>query len=175
MKPLAPLITLLRNRTGVVLAAALLAMPASLAVAGPGGTDRPHLGKCDTVIPPAPTTFPAVVEIGVTCRFRHLGHTTGTIVQTLDVAGPPSNGVLPLIISDGHITYIAANGDELHAAFEGEASLDLVSGTVEFQGTESIGGGTGRFSNASGTSYLEGSASAASLTGFYIALGSLNY
>ena len=158
-----------------MLAALVLAMPSGLALADPGGTDRPRLGKCDTVIPPPPTTFPAVVEIGLTCRFRHLGLTTGTIVRTLDAAGPPSNGVVPLIISDGHITYVAANGDELHAAFEGLASLDLVSGTVEFQGTETIGGGTGRFSSALGTSCLEGNASTVSLTGFYSTLGSLSY
>jgi hypothetical protein len=175
LKPLTMVNLLLRHRSSALLAAALLAFTASLAVAGPGGTDRPHLGQCDTVIPPAPTAFPAVVEIGVTCRFRHLGYTTGTIIQTLDVAGPPSNGVLPLTISEGRITYIAANGDELHTGFEGTASIDFASGTIEFQGIETIGGGTGRFSGASGTSYLEGNASALSLTGFYITIGSLSY
>ena len=175
MEPLGMLNALLRRRSSTVLAAILMAMSASFALADPGGPERPHLGKCDTVIPPPPMTFPATVEIGLTCRFRHLGVTTGTIVQVIDAAGPPSNGVVPLTISDGRITYIAANGDELHTAFEGEASFDLVSGTIEFQGTETIGGGTGRFSSASGTSYLEGHASAGSLTGFYITLGSLSY
>ena len=175
MNPLALLNALLRNRSSAVLAAILMAMPASFALADTGGTDRPHLGKCDTVIPPPPTIFPAVVEIGLTCRFRHLGLTTGTLIQVIDAAGPPSNGVVPLTISDGRITYMAANGDELHAAFEGEASFDLVSGTIEYQGTETISGGTGQFSGASGTSYLEGTASTVTLTGFYITLGSLSY
>ena len=175
MNPLAIFKALLRSRTCAVLAAALLAVSATSALADPGGTDRPHLGKCDTVIPPPPATFPAVVQIGVTCHMRHLGVTTGTVVQTLDVAGPPVNGVLPLTISEGRITYVAANGDELHASFEGTASIDFASGTIEYQGTEAIGGGTGRFSGASGTSYLEGTASAVSLTGFYVTLGLLSY
>lgn len=66
MKPLAPLITLLRNRTGVVLAAALLAMPAILAVAGPGGTDRPHLadgttGALTLTVGPFTGGFPGLI------------------------------------------------------------------------------------------------------------------
>ena len=173
MKPRMIVNALLRKRT--LLAAVLFAMPASFALADSGGTDRPHLGTCATVIPPPPASFPAIVRIGLTCNMRHLGLTTGTIVEVLDVAGPPSNGVLPLTISDGRITYIAANGDELHAAFEGEASIDFASGAIEYQGVETIGGGTGRFSGASGTSYLEGHASAVSLTGFYMTLGSLSY
>ena len=175
MKSLAILKPLSLKRSTVLLAAALFAVPPSFALADPGGTDRPHLGKCDTVIPPPPATFPAVVQIGATCHMRHLGFTTGTVVQTLDVAGPPVNGVLPLTISEGRITYVAANGDELHASFEGTASIDFASGTIEFQGTETIGGGTGRFAGASGTSYLEGNASAVSLTGFYVTLGLLSY
>ncbi|HKU84887.1 MAG TPA: hypothetical protein VJV77_00950 [Casimicrobiaceae bacterium] len=46
------------------------------------------------------------------------------------------------------------------------ASIDFASGTIDFQGTETIGGGTGRFSGASGTSHLESDALAVSLTGF---------
>jgi hypothetical protein len=145
------------------------------ALAGPGGTDRPHLGQCDTVIPPPPSSFPAVVEISLTCRFRHLGLTTGTVVQVVDAAGPPSNDVLPLTISDGLITYIAANGNELHATFEGEGSIDFATATIAFEGIETFVGGTGRFSDASGTSYLEGHASAVTLTGFYVTLGRLSY
>lgn len=164
----------LRN-WGPLLVAALLVAPMNDARAGPGGTDRPHLGKCDTVIPPLPPTFPAVVEISASCHFRHLGLTTGMIVQTIDAAGPPSNGVLPLTITDGRITYVAANGDELHTTFEGDASINLATGVIAFEGIETIVGGTGRFSNASGESFLEGEASAVTLTGFYVTLGRLSY
>jgi|SRR5437773_6915055 len=165
---------LLRNWNRALLVGILFATPVTLAVAGPGGTDRPHLGQCDTVIPPPPPSFPAEVEIGLTCHFRHLGLTTGTSFQVLDVAGPPSNGVLPLT-TYGKIIYIAANGDELHSAFEGEASIDFTTGTIAFEVIETFVGGTGRFSDASGTSVLEGDASAVTLTGFYVTLGTLSY
>jgi hypothetical protein len=166
---------LLRKCSRVFFAFVFFAAPGSVALGEAGAHDRPYLGTCDTVIPPPPTSFPAVVEIGLSCHFRHLGLTTGMIVQTLNAAGPPSNGVLPLTITDGHITYIAANGDELHATFEGDASVNFATGTIEFSGIETLSGGTGRFSDASGTSDLEGSASAVSLTGFYVSAGTLSY
>jgi hypothetical protein len=169
------LIALVRMCSNVFVAFVLFAAPVSVALGDAGGHDRPYLGTCDTVIPPPPASFPAVVEIGLSCHLRHLGLTTGTIVQTLNAAGPPSNGVLPLTITDGHIAYIAANGDELHATFEGDASINFATGTIDFAGIETFSGGTGRFSDASGTSNLEGSASAASLTGFYVSAGTLSY
>lgn len=169
------MIVLLRNCSKVLALFVLFAAPVTVALGEAGAHDRPYLGTCDTVIPPPPASFPAIVEIGLSCHLRHLGLTTGTVVQTLNAAGPPSNGVLPLTITDGHITYIAANGDELHATFEGDASIDFATGTIEFTGIETLGGGTGRFSDASGTSNLEGSASAVSLTGFYVTAGALSY
>jgi hypothetical protein len=164
----------LRN-WGTLLAAALFVAPMTGALADPGGTDRPHLGKCDTAFGPLPPTFPAVAEISASCHFRHLGLTTGMIVQTIDAAGPPSNGVLPLTITDGRIAYVAANGDELHATIEGTASFNLATGAIAFETIETIVGGTGRFSNASGESFIEGHASAVTLTGFYVSVGTLSY
>jgi hypothetical protein len=160
------MVALLRNWNRALLVGILFAMPMTVALADAGGRNRPHLGTCDTVIPPPPTSFPAVVNIGLVCRFRHLGLTTGTVVQVIDAAGPPSNGVLPLTISQGVITYITANGDELHATFVGEGSIDFATGTIAFEGIETYAGGTGRFVDASGTSFLEGHASAVTLTGF---------
>ena len=168
------MVALLHNWKLAVLVGMLLLTPVERALAAPGGAERPHLGKCDTVIPPTPPSFPAQVEIGLTCNFRHLGLTTGTSFQLLEVAGPPSNGVLPLIIS-GRIVYIAANGDELHSTFEGEASIDFATGAIAFAATETFVGGTGRFSGASGTSLLEGDASSATQTGFYVTLGTMSY
>lgn len=165
---------LLRNWMCPLLFGVSLLASVNGALAAPEGVDRPHLGKCDTVIPPPPPSFPAQVEIGLTCSFRHLGLTTGKISQLLEVAGPPENGVLPLIIS-GTTVYIAANGDELHSTFEGEASIDFTTGAIAFTATETLAGGTGRFSGASGTSFLEGDASAATLAGFYVTLGTLSY
>ena len=126
------------------------------------------------MIPPPPGSFPAVIEIDGTCRFSHLGRTSLTIVQVVDAAGPPSNGVLPLTISS-EITYAAANDDVLRSTFEGLGSIDFATGTITFEGIETYAGGTGRFADASGVSYLEGHASAVTLTGFYVTLGTLSY
>src|SRR5262249_44756918 len=93
------MIALRRNWKWALMIGSLFLAPLNCALAGPGGTDRPHLGQCDTVIPPPPPSFPAIVNIGLTCHFRHLGLTTGTAVEVLDAAGPPSNGVLPLTIT----------------------------------------------------------------------------
>lgn len=166
----------LRNWRTLLVAAALFVAPVNSALADRGGTDRPHLGKCDTAFGPLPPTFPAVAEISLSCHFRHLGRTTGWIVQTIDVAGPPVNGVVPLSVTNGRITYVAANGDELHATFaDYTASFNLATGAIEFASTETIVGGTGRFSNASGEGFIEGHASAVTLTGFYVELGTLSY
>ena len=165
---------LLRSFDKSLLVGILCAAPVPAALAGPGGTDRPQLAACDTVIPPPPSSFPARVEISGTCRSRHLGSTILTIVQVVDAAGAPSNGVLPITISS-QITYAAANGDLLTSTFDGEGSIDFTTGNIAFQGTETYAGGTGRFSDASGTSFLEGHASAVSLNGFYVTLGTLSY
>jgi hypothetical protein len=47
--------------------------------------------------------------------------------------------VLPLTLS-AEATYIAANGDELHSSFEGEGSIDFISGTIAFEGIETFVG-----------------------------------
>jgi hypothetical protein len=168
------MIGLRRNWKWALMIGPLFVASVDCVLAGPDGTDRPHLGQCDTVLPPTPPSFPAVVNISMTCHFRHLGLTTGTAVEVLNAAGPPSNGVLPLTIT-ATVRYIAANGDELHTTFAGAGSIDFAGGAISFQGNETIVGGAGRFSNASGSSYLEGDASARTLTGFYVTLGTINY
>ena len=84
--------------------------------------------------------------------------------------------MVPLTVTNGRITYVAANGDELHATFaDYTASFNLATGAIEFASTETIVGGTARFSNASGEGFIEGHASAVTLTGFYVELGTLSY
>lgn len=157
-----------RQAAVIALAAA---MPASIAVAGPGSSDRPHLGSCDTVVRPQPS---GILEIDLSCRFRHLGNATGLIVQQITPTGPPVNGVLPLALS-ATVSYAAANGDVLRGTFTGSASIDLASGNVEYEVIEIYAGGTGRFVNASGRSFLQGTASTATNTGFYVTTGTLSY
>ena len=167
-------VALLRRVNKALLIGILFAAPVPAALAGPGGTDRAALATCDTVIPPPPSSFPVRIEFGGTCHARHLGNTILTIVQIIDAAGPPANGVLPITISS-QITYAAANGNLLRSTFDGAGSIDFTTGNIAFEGTETYAGGTGRFSEASGTSYLEGSASAVTLNGFYVTLGTLSY
>lgn len=53
---------------------------------------------------------------------------------------------------DANATYRAANGDELFASFSGE--LNLLTGVIT--ATVTYEGGTGRFTNATGTASLSG-------------------
>jgi len=157
------------RRTAAI--ALFAALPASWAFAGPGGTDRPHLGTCDTVVRPQPS---GLLEIDLACQFRHLGRTTGLIVQEITPTGPPVNGVLHLALS-ATVRYDAANGDVLRGTFTGVATIDLGSGNVEYHVIETYAGGTGRFANASGSSVLEGTASTVTNTGFYVTSGRISY
>lgn len=70
---------------------------------------------------------------------------------------------------------VAANGDVLQGAFMGTATIDPASGNVEYEGVEIYSGGTGRFMNASGRSFLQGTASTLTDTGFYVTTGALGY
>jgi hypothetical protein len=51
--------------------------------------------------------------------------------------------------TDGLVTYVADNGDELYFTHTG--SFDIVDGVSYITGTGTITGGTGRFAGASGT------------------------
>jgi hypothetical protein len=157
-------------RLTFALALAASTLP-GVAMAAKGGTDRPHLGTCATVVNPQPS---GVLAIDLACQFRHLGRTTGLLMLTVVPTGAPVGGKLPVAIS-GPVTYKAANGDELRALFSGTGEIDLATGDVEFGGVENYSGGTGRFADASGQSTLEGTASQATNTGFYVTAGRISY
>ncbi|MEO7502328.1 MAG: hypothetical protein ABIW94_06795 [Gemmatimonadaceae bacterium] len=67
-------------------------------------------------------------------------------------------------------TYTAANGDQLTTTFAG---TDPLGGDIEFTGLETYTGGTGRFANATGESFLQGSATGA--TGEFTSKGSITF
>ena len=47
--------------------------------------------------------------------------------------GPPVNGtLLPVAVFNGQATHVAANGDELHSAYEGTGTVNLLTGHVDF-------------------------------------------
>jgi hypothetical protein len=150
--------------------ALLIGVPA-MAGAASGGTARPHEGRCETVVNTLPS---GTLEIALDCHFRHLGRTTGLLVQQVIPTGPPVDGVLPAALS-ATVSYTAANGDTLVGTFTGTAAIDLVTGAVRYSGVETLTGGTGRFADASGVSLLTGTASTVSNTGFYVTSGTLDY
>lgn len=128
----------------------------AVAVLGPArsasaGKQAPFKGTLDgsftaTPIDPA---FPLIVEVQLDAvgQATHLGRFTFDFPHVVDRSVRPSIGI-------GSCTFTAANGDQVFADIEGEASL-IEPGVlfVEEQGT--ITGGTGRFRNATGSFVVE--------------------
>ncbi len=135
--------------------------------------ERPHHGKCDTTFRNAAPGAPFTID--VTCTLTHLGLTSGSAQQMVIPTGPPlPNGTLPVAISNS-ATYFAASGEELRATFAGSGIIDLVQASVAFSGTETYDGGTGRFTAASGSAHIVGTASLISNTGAFRVSGVLGY
>jgi len=150
--------------------------PGAWAESNGNAVSRPFSSACSTrieVLSP-PNTFPLQLHIDSECKSAHLGLTVGSTSQTVVPASPPIGQTLPLLIWNS-TTYRAANGDQLFVIFVGSATADLVTGIVNFRGTETFNGGTGRFAGASGTDSLEGSASNVTNTGEFTTRGTLIY
>lgn len=167
-------------RTGCI--AALLAIALALPsppIAAKGKVAapvRPYGGSCSAVVTvlTSPGVFPQQLRIDLDCTLRHLGRTTGVAMQTVSLAGPPIGTILQVSILN-ETTYQAANGDLLFQDFAGSGEIDLATGDVTFEGTETFAGGTGRFVNAIGSAEAEGSASIFTNLGFYTTKGTLAY
>jgi hypothetical protein len=156
-------------RTSIVTSLAAIALAASpAALAGPKGTDRALKGECDatfTVIgfgPPLET-----LQLELACEFNHLGPTTGSAVQVVNV------GAFPFAINTT-IVYVADNGDQLYATFAGVGYPSAGGTAVAFTGTTTYDGGTGRFADASGTSTDSGEASLLTNEGHLAATGKIS-
>jgi len=115
------------------------------------GKQVPFKGTLDgsfTATPIDPEV-PLIVEIQLDAvgRVTHLGKFTYDFPHVVDRSVRPSIGI-------GSCTFTAANGDQVFADIEGEATL-IEPGvlSVEEQGT--ITGGTGRFRNATGSFVVE--------------------
>ena len=89
----------------------------------------------------------------------HLGNVTASTTETLDLVTSPGG----VVIRDGRMVMVAANGDELHWAYDGVGSLPDAQGVSTFSGTFLITGGTGRFADATGGGTLQGTGN--SITG----------
>ena len=80
--------------------------------------------------------------------------------------------------SNGKLTITAANGDELRASYSGTFvplpnSIPFTLYTIS--GTFTVTGGTGRFSNATGSGYLHGSENIVTRQGQLDATGTISY
>lgn len=128
---------------------------------------QPWKGTCDV---DASFTSATTLLITGTCQLAHLGRTSVSAIQTIELL--PSG----LIGYTNTATYVAANGDELHTTNVGVATPSA-SG-LALAGIETAVGGTGRFANASGTASLTGAVaftSATTTTGSYSLDGKLTH
>jgi hypothetical protein len=113
----------------------------------------PIHGTFTTTAVLVPTPVPGVFALTISSvgHVSHLGPTTGSSVHTVDQTVSPA-------LQFGTNTYIAANGDRLFSTYSGTASPPNVSGVIQFSGTQTFTGGTGRFNGATGSTTVQGQA-----------------
>jgi hypothetical protein len=132
--------------------------------------ERPFGGRCDTeftISPPLAGDAPNVrrFHIAYVCQLQHLGRTTAVAEQIVVLGAPLST-------ASNTTVYTAANGDQLFVSWTGTASG---SPNATFSGPETITGGTGRFAGATGSTWLSGTASFATMTGQFTSVGTISY
>ena len=139
------------TRLTAALGAAALFLP--VAASSSSQETRPLRATCVGV--PDDPLAPNVHIIG-SCQATHLGRETFEAEHTVVPTGPPVNGILPVAVADGRATHVAANGDELHSAYEGTGTVNLLTGHVDFDLSGIYVGGSGRFTGASGATHIVG-------------------
>jgi len=131
--------------------------------------ERPFGGRCDTEItisPPISGDAPDVLRLHIeyVCQLAHLGRTTAVAEQIVSLTGPNASNTT---------IYTAANGDQLFVTWTGTGTANGPNNT--FSGPETITGGTGRFAGASGSTWVSGTASFATMTGQFTSVGTISY
>lgn len=139
---------------------------ANISPATAGPVSRPWVSRCDGI---AVFTDPTTLRITGTCNITHLGRTT---VDATETVIPRPDGLFDL---NSVNTYTAANGDILYTTSAGLATLKPDFSGVTFSGVETAVGGTGRFSNASGSATRIGSTRFSDNVGSYEHVGTLTY
>jgi hypothetical protein len=160
------------ERTPTAPEAAIGAFADGSALAARGGSARPFGGRCDTeitVLAPLPADPPNLqrLHIDYECQLQHLGHTTASNEQIVTFTSPTTG------TSSNTTTYTAANGDQLFSTWTGMVTAN--GPDVIFSGPETYSGGTGRFTNASGSSFISGNGSFATRTAQFTMTGTLSY
>ena len=138
--------------SAAVLFAALAAFVVTAAAADTGGSDRPFTGTVS-----GSATFPE----DSTCPFtgRRTWSEASGVASHLGLVTMASNHCTPPadLITGGHMTLVAANGDEVHMTYSGTASappFPPVGETLTVNSENVIVGGTGRFANATGQAHV---------------------
>ena len=156
------------------LTAPTAAMLSSLTPAASHSADheRPFSGRCDTDIsisPPVAGDAPNVLRLRIeyVCQLAHLGRTTAVAEQIVTFTS------LTTAIASNTTIYTAANGDHLFVTWTGTASSSGADNT--FSGPETITGGTRRFAGATGSTWVTGTASFATMTGQFTSVGTIKY
>jgi hypothetical protein len=154
------------------IAAVAFSITATALAASP---ERPYGGRCSTVITPltAPGVFPQELRIDYDCTLAHLGRTSAVVMQIVTPIN--QSGAVVTAVIENETIYTAANGDALNASFTGTALINIQTGEVRFIGTETFEGGSGRFTDASGSADLEGTASIFTNVGFFTTKGLISY
>ena len=125
--------------------ALLIALALALSLAGPvaAGESAPFKGTLEgvaTITPLGPTAVS--VHIEAAGYATQLGRFT---VEVPHLVNPQTR------IATGSYVFTAANGDTLTATFTGQATPTATPGVLTIVETATITGGTGRFSDATGT------------------------
>jgi hypothetical protein len=114
--------------------------------------ELPFSGNCETTFDPATFLRPPAVfsqtDTG-SCRLTHLGLSDFFSLKEIDFAAGTQK------TTEAYFT--AANGDILYATGDGFSSPGQ-PGTVHFNAVLTFSGGTGRFSSATGSVHVEGTA-----------------
>lgn len=162
---------LIRTLLAILAAAAAVMITASPVATA--ATTRPFKSEITAQASFAETPVPGVLTLmgsGVG-HASHLGNVTVSTTETLDFVTSPGS----LVIRDGTMVMVAANGDELRWAYEGSGSMPDAQGVSAFSGTFLVTGGTGKFADATGSGTFDGTGS--TLTGVAIVsyLGRIAY
>jgi hypothetical protein len=103
---------------------------------------RPLEGRCEVTFTVLPSTPPVVRQADTgTCQLSHLGASTTVGAQTINFA---------TLTQTSERTFTAANGDVLRTTGVGTSKPGAEPGTIDFDATLTVVGGTGRFANATG-------------------------
>jgi hypothetical protein len=128
----------------------------------------PIKGSYVTAFTLTPTPTPGVVRVQIVSigKASHLGNSTNAADTLVDMRVVPN-------LQTGPELFIAANGDRLAGTYSGIAGLPDPSGIIRFSGILTFTGGTGRFSEATGSAVLQGTANVINGTGQFSFAGQI--